>query len=412
MKFSKKQKFSYRNSKKRINLWEGSIRSGKSWIIDARWLKYVAKEAPQDGDLMMIGKTNETLYRNVIKPIQDMVGLDNSNYNIGRRMFNLWGRDIHCFGANDERAEEKIRGMTSAGCLGDEVSLWPENMIVESLGRMSLKGAQFFGSTNPDNPKHYLKTNYIDRIGEDDLDMAVFHFMLEDNHTLDPAYIRNVKKEYKGVWYKRKILGLWVLAEGAIYDFFDEKAHLIRYDQRPTAKWHYASIDYGTHNPFSCGIYGVDPNGTPKVWREQGYYYDSKEHQAQKTDEQYITDLETWWSEIGIRPREIFVDPSAASLKTALTQAGYWVKDANNDVSNGIECQARMLVNGSYRITDHPSNQPCIDEYYGYCWDPRKALIGEDAPIKERDHCKDDERYGLYTQFGEDLLDYSVLTKT
>lgn len=398
MKLSKKQRFAFRNANRRINIWEGSIRSGKSFNMDLKWMHYVGREAPKTGELFMIGKTNETLYRNVIKPIQELIGTKNANYNIGRRILTMFGREISCLGANDESAYQKILGSTAAGILGDELTTWPESMFKESLGRMSLKGSLFFGSTNPDNPYHWLKKNWIDE--QTNLDMAVFHFLLKDNHTLDKDYIENIKKEYKGIWYKRKILGLWVMAEGAIYDFFDEKIHIKRKDTLPQAQYYIASIDYGTKNPFACLLFGVNHKTKPRIWLDSTYYYDSKEHFKQKTDEQYRDDLKIFFESRGVRPQRVIIDPSAASFKLTMSNAGYWVVDADNDVENGLITQSRMLDNGDYVISDDPSNDPNIQEYYAYSWDQKKGMLGVDTPKKENDHCKDAERYAMQTLFG------------
>lgn len=411
MKYSKKQKFSYKNSNRRINLWEGSVRSGKSWIINARWLKYIGDQAPNDGELIMVGKTNESLYRNVIKPILEMVG-DDGVYIRGTRILRLWGKEIYCFGANDERAMEKIQGMTCCGAMGDEVALWPESFFKMLLTRLSVKDSKFFGSTNPDNPHHWLKTDFIDN--KNDIDMTVFHFTLEDNEWLmetNPKYAENLKKEFTGVWYKRYILGLWVLAEGAIYDFFDENIHVVDEDSLPLAKYYVAAIDYGTKNPFAFGLFGVDPTSkTCKVWLKATYFYDSKVKKKQQTDEQYLDNVEKWLEQKcgSIKPRQIYIDPSAASFKVLLKQRHYYCIDADNDVENGIETQARFLSNGTYRICKNPDNKEVINEYYAYVWDPKKADVGEDTPIKQNDHGKDMERYMLHTFLGTKRLDYSL----
>ena len=405
----KQQKFSYRNSNRRLNIWEGPVRSGKTVSSIFRWIKYIGNSP--GGDLIMTGKTNGTLYRNIIRPMAELLG-DDMYYHqeLDSRVIDLWGKKIYCFGANDERSEGKIRGMTVAGGYGDEITLWPESYFMMMMSRMSVRNAKFFGSTNPDNPKHWLKS-LINR--KNDLDMNVFHWPLDANMEKNGGYlpdefVENLKKEYVGLWYRRFILGEWCVAEGAIYDFFDELLHVI--SKHPPARYHCVSIDYGTGNPTSFGLYGFNPHTTPKVWRERGYWWDSKKEGRQKTDIEYSKDLKSFLRTT--KPRKIIVDPSAASFKLQLKKDGFFgVTDANNEVLDGIRTQARMLQSHEYAIVNHSSNQPCIDEYYGYVWDDKASKRGEDKPLKEGDHTKDDERYLLHTLFGEEHINYGLLNR-
>jgi PBSX family phage terminase large subunit len=403
--FFKKQKFAYWNANARLNLWEGSVRAGKTVDSIAVWIKKIANAPP--GDLIMTGKTNGTLYRNIIRPMQEFLGSDMKYHQQDdSRVVSLWGRTIFCFGANDERAEQKIRGMTCAGSYGDEVSLWPESYFKMMISRMSVKGAQFFGTTNPDNPNHWLKTDFINRRNE--LNMNVFHFMIDDNTFLPPEFIAALKKEYVGLWYRRFILGEWCIAEGAIYDFFDENIHMLNIV--PNARYKVLACDYGTGNPSAFLLFGINPFGTPKIWLEKTYYWDSKKEGRQKTDAEYTTDLKTFLHNEKVR--HIIVDPSAASFKNQLRADGFsGIKNADNSVLDGIRLQAKMMQSHQYMICNHPSNAPIVNEYYGYVWDSKAMKHGEDKPLKENDHGKDGERYAIQTLFGGSQLDYTILNR-
>src|SRR5690606_17299071 len=139
-------------------------------------------------------------------------------------------------------AVTKIQGLTLVGAMGDELSLTPESFFTMILSRLSVRGAKLFGTTNPDAPAHWLKRKFLARAGE--LDLATWHFTLEDNPALDPAYVAALKREYTGLWYKRYIQGLWVQAEGAIYDMFDPDRHVV--STLPTLVQHWVGVDYGT----------------------------------------------------------------------------------------------------------------------------------------------------------------------
>lgn len=399
MALSDKQRWSIIKATGRLNLWHGAVRSGKTVGVDHAFLKFVC-ESPK-GDLLLAGKTIDSLKRNVINPILEMVGSD-GNYMPGRRELKLFDRTIFTVGASDERSEGKIRGSTLAGCYGDEITLWPESFFIMMLSRMSLEGAKFFGTTNPDNPNHWLYKHYIQRAEE--IDMKVFHFLLEDNPFLPQSYVDALKKEYTGLWYKRFILGEWCIAEGAIYDFFDEKKHVIK--KHPEAKYYDVGIDYGTTNPTCFIIYGNNPLTTPKIWAEREYYWSPADQKRQKTDSEFSADFRNFIAPIRNKIRNIYCDPSAESFQLQLKRDDVTgLKDADNDVLNGIRTVARMLASGEYAIGHFCKEY--INEFYGYCWDEKKQTVGEDKPIKTNDHCQDNGRYVVYSKFGSGKYDIS-----
>jgi hypothetical protein len=139
--FSPKQKQAIKESNSRINIWEGAVRSGKSYSSLFRWLKYV-QEAPE-GNLIMVGRTATTVKRNIVDEICNIVGTDTKHY-IGRNELMLWGHRIYLVGCSDERAEQKIRGATFAGAYVDEATLIPESFWTMLLSRLSITGAKLF----------------------------------------------------------------------------------------------------------------------------------------------------------------------------------------------------------------------------------------------------------------------------
>jgi PBSX family phage terminase large subunit len=393
-KFSKKQLDSILQSMARLNIWEGSVRSGKTIASIVRWLEYI-KTGPQ-GDLLMAGKTERTLKRNILDVIEDVVGTKNFKYNRGLGEVYIFGRKVYIAGANDERSESKIRGMTLAGAYGDELTLWPESFFKMLLSRLSVKGAKLFGTTNPDSPYHWLKTEYIDN---DNINIKVFHFEIEDNLSLDHEYVEELKKEYTGLWYKRFIQGLWVLAEGVVYDMFDERKHVIV--EIPECDRYWVAIDYGTNNPTVFLLQGQKGN---VFYTLKEYYYDSVKAGRQKTDAEYSKDLKEFIGNKHIT--NIVVDPSAASFIAQLRKDGFFnVKKADNEVLDGIRYVSTLLSNNRYFI--HESCKNLIKEKASYVWDIKAQQKGEDKPLKQNDHASDAERYGLFTN----RYDFRVIPK-
>lgn len=387
-KFSNKAIKSILESTASMNIWEGSVRSSKTISSIVRWIEYV-KTAPA-GKLVMVGKTERTLKRNILDLLTDIVGEKNFKYNRGMGEAVLFGRTIDIVGANDERAESKIRGATYAGAYCDEITLYPESFFKMLRTRFSVAGALLFGTTNPDSPFHWFKTEYLDR--RDSIDIKVFHFTLDDNLNLPPEYIDNLKKEYTGLWYQRFILGLWVLAEGIIYSCFKPEKHIIKslpegikFDRE------YITVDYGTNNPCVFLHMGVS-KGIHYALKE--YYWNGKE-KGQKTNTEYAKDLQGFKS--GTNAREIIIDPSALSFKTELKRLGMIVKDADNDVLDGIRLTSSYIVADKFYILDTCKN--LIKEFGNYVWDEKASKKGEDKPVKAFDHALDALRYYFYTLY-------------
>lgn len=386
---SDKQIDSLQHSSARINIFEGPVRAGKSFIALLRWLDFCDKGP--SGPLIICGRTDKTIKRNIIMPLQDMIG-KSVQYSIGKGEVRLYNRTMYVVGANDDRAEAKIRGSEFAGALIDEVSLLPENFFKMLLSRLSIDGAQLFASTNPDSPYHWIKRDFIDR--QDELDIKVFSFNIRDNPSLGEKYIEDLSNEYQGLWHKRYILGEWVLADGAVYDFFDD--HHIIAGVPGVADYYIVGVDYGTTNPCVFSLIGYNSGIYPNMWLEKEYYYDSKKALRQKSDYEYSMDLIEFIR--GYNVKKIYIDPSAASFKQELRRNGiYNVIDAKNDVIPGIRFQAQLLSNGTYKICSNCTET--IKEYRNYLWDSKASDKGEDKPLKQFDHSMDAQRYALYTHF-------------
>ncbi len=368
----------------RMNLLEGSVRSGKTWISLVLWAFWVAT-MPESGSYLMVAKTLTSLRRNCLEFLEKLVGKKNFTYSLLKKEGRLFGRMIYLEGVNDVRAESKIRGMTLQGAYCDEVTLFTEDFFSMLLSRLSESGAKLIATTNPDNPNHWLMKKYIER--SDELDMLVMKFLIDDNIFLDPVYIENLKKEYTGVFYERFILGNWVIAEGLVYPMFDPEKHVTKVEAPENALW-YISIDYGTVNPCSMGLWAVHGG---KAYRVKEYYHDGRNTNIQKTDAEYYAALEQLAGDRLIQ--QVVVDPSAASFIAVIRQHGkFRVRKAKNDVIYGIRVTSGFLNDGRLLIDE--SCAGIIREFQTYSWDEKNT---EDKVVKEFDHAMDDMRYLCYT---------------
>lgn len=388
-----KQIKTIRESNKRINLSDGAVRAGKTVGFNLRWLEYVLSGGPP-GDLLMVGKTERALKRNILNPMQALLGTKYMKIVSGASEVYIGGRKIYTVGANDERAVGKIQGSTLAGALGDEVGLWPESFFAMLLSRLSVKNSKFFGTTNPEGPYHWLKKKYIDR--RHHLNLGRWHFHIDDNDKLDPEYVESLKKEYTGVFYSRYIRGLWVLAEGLVYQIPPTMGQVrdpLSFDS------FIVGVDYGTSNPTTYGLYGFD-KGRPPVYLVKEYFYDGgEEKNPQKTDSDYATELEEFIKPVKNKIEYIYVDPSALSFITEIkNRRGMpWVKQAKNDVLPGIRFTAGLINKKLYLVDSSCGHTK--KGYVSYLWDKKAQERGEDKPLKQDDHVCDRDRYALFSHF-------------
>lgn len=276
------------NRLRRLNLLEGSVSSGKTWISLVMWAFWVAT-MPTEGLFLMCAKSITTLKRNCLLLLQDLVGEDNFSFSTSSKEGSLFGRRIILEGANDIRSESKIRGITLQGAYCDELTQFPQDFFTMLLSRLRLPGAKLIATTNPDTPRHWLKTDYIDRA--DELDFLDVRFLIDDNTTLPRDYVDSIKREYVGVYYERFILGRWVIAEGLIYrDFADYTA---KYTLDDVEKWmekkqtrlQYVSfgVDFGgtgSATKFQCT--GITPECTVLALDEE--YIDHKKESVDPDD--------------------------------------------------------------------------------------------------------------------------------
>lgn len=386
---------------------DGSIRSGKTLSMSLSYVIWAMSTFDQN-NFGMAGKTIGSFRRNVVFWLKLM--LKSRGYKVidhrSDNMLKISKCEVvnyfYIFGGKDERSQDLIQGITLAGMLFDEVALMPESFVNQATGRCSVSGSKFWFNCNPDNPRHWFKTNWIDKcrcnlstelIAEYEKkdvelkNLVYLHFTMEDNLSLGEDIKKRYRSMYTGVFFKRFILGLWCVADGLVYSMFDESKHVIR-GKCPESGMHIVSVDYGTVNPFSAGLWGFDGK---RAIREKEIYYNGRERGERIDDEAYYRKLKELIGDTKIE--YIIVDPSAASFIETIKKYGeYIVKRANNEVLDGIRVVTTFLNRG--RLLIHESCTNSIEEFGLYCWNEES---GEDKVIKENDHAMDDIRYFCYT---------------
>ena len=364
---------------------DGAVRSGKTSIMMWAFVRW-SMEHFNGRSFGICGKTVDSTIKNIIVPFISM-SLAKKKYTLRwRRSDKILevsrGTVKNCFevfGGKDESSFTLIQGRTLAGVLLDEVALMPRSFVEQALARCSVDGARMWFSCNPDSPRHWFFTEWIKQ--HDKHNALYLHFEMRDNPGLSEKTIARYENMYTGVFYDRYIRGLWVVAEGLVYPQFGE--HCIT-DEEPNAGRYYISVDYGTLNPFSAGLYCVTKQGAVRI---NEYYHSGRDTKAQKTDEEYYEELKKLAE--GYNVDYVIVDPSAASFITTIFRHGqFHVVKANNDVLDGIRRTSVYLKRGVLKI--HRRCENAQREFGLYRWDEDST---EDKVIKEDDHAMDEIRY-------------------
>jgi len=356
---------------------DGSIRSGKSFLNHFFFARHVNKYRGQRVQFILTGETMGTLERNVLEDFRNIFGfrckLDQHN------RFELFGNVINCFGTDTKESYGKITGFTAHGAYLNEATLSNFNAVQETIGRCSGAGALILMDCNPDNPKHPLKTEFIDKA--DGERVLSFSWKLEDNAkinggVLDPEYISNLKATIPpGFWYNRKILGQWTGAEGLCFSEFDQDRHVI--DHLPASFNRYVcGVDWGYKHYGVILVAGVSDGkyyileeiaetGKPIEW----WIDQKKKIDAQYSNPVYYCDT--------ARPE--YVEAFRGKL-------------GNKAVGPGIATVNEAFRDGSLFIKRGAA--PLLEKQsLGYVW----SNSAKDEPVKKDDDAPDALRYLMHS---------------
>lgn len=382
MLLSQKQLEFARYANHRWNFKGGATRSGKTYL-DFKWIipLRIRERAGKDGLAVILGVTKSTIERNVLEPMRNLYGdklvgtisSDNTAW--------IFGEKCYCLGAEKVSQVSKIRGASIKYCYGDEVADWSEEVFALLKSRLDKEYSCFDGTYNPQYPNHWLK-KFLDS----NADIFSQVYTIDDNPFLPPSFVENLKKEYAGtVFYDRYILGKWTLAEGLVYPMFGDSCIV---QDIPDTGDYYISIDYGTHNPFSAGLWCVTKTEAVRIGE---YYYCGREERKEKTPEEYYSEVKRLAGGRDIKC--LIVDPSAdAFIATVKKHHEFKVRGAVNDVLPGIHTTAEMIASGKVKI--HESCEDAIREFGLYRWDEKAE---SDRVVKENDHAMDEIRYMVMT---------------
>lgn len=377
----------------------GAKRSGKTvvnndvFLNELKRVKKVADKLGVDEPIYILAGTNSTAIQNNI--LQEL----SNKYNITPKFdkhgaFRLYGVKVVQIYTGTIAGLKRARGFTAYGAYINEASLATEIVFKEIISRCSGEGARIVWDSNPDNPNHWLKRDYID---VNDGMILDYHFGLDDNTFLSERYKDNIKRATPtGKFYDRDILGLWTIAEGAIYADYNKEVHEIDFIPNNLIRY-YAGVDWGYEHYGSIVIIGEDNLGNK-------YLIDgvAKRHEHitfwRKKAKEYI-------NKYGDIP--FYCDGARPEYVADFINNGINAIIANKSVIAGITYVAELFrMNKLFRC--NKVIERFDDEIYQYRWN---SGSNKDEPIKEDDDVMDSLRYALFTQHFLDVNNGKKINK-
>ena len=273
----------------------------------------------------------------------------------------------------------------------------PESFYNQASGRLSIEGSKMFLNCNPGSPFHWFKKSIIDKTLEKN--GLYVHFTMDDNLSLSDEIKDRYKSIYTGVWKSRFIDGLWTASSGLIYDMFDKDKNQIEPEDIPyeLADRYCVAVDYGTANATVFLLMFIGTDGIIYVCKE--FYFcgraeaeENGDYDTQKTDLEFSEDAKTFVGEnynytgLTYTNMPFIVDPAANSFKLQLRRRRFRVKNANNDVLDGVRDVASLMVQGRFKVSSECTHT--LQEIHTYSWDSKaQETTGVDKILKKNDHC-------------------------
>lgn len=371
----------------KIMICSGAKRAGKTYILIKIFLSHVTLFRNKGISFILAGTSQASLRRNVLNDLEQIIGKeiklakDNS--------FQLYGNKIYCFHGATCDAYKQMRGFTSAGAFLNEATTLHDTFVKEAISRCSYEGARIYMDTNPENPSHTVKVDYVDKDGQrlksGQLNIKSFNFTLYDNTFLNKEYVESIEASTpSGMFYNRDILGIWVASEGVVYTDFDENKHYVskeEFEKIDIVKY-FGGIDYGFEHHGSIVVVGKDRNDN---------FYLIKEIASQhKHIQWWVDEAEKICKEYG--NITFHADHARTDYIDYMRLKGLRVINAKKDVMAGISEVASLFTQNRLFIVEDNVNI-FKKEIYNYVWQN-----GKDAPVKTNDDVLDSLRYAIYSE--------------
>ena len=372
----------YENPK--ILVCSGAKRSGKTYVLTFVFLMHISKFKNKGYSFIIGGTTQASIRRNILNDLEAILG---KSINLSKdNHFKLFGNKVYCFDGANADSYKKARGFTAYGAFLNEATTLHDSFVKEVISRCSGEGARIYMDTNPENPTHSVKTDYIDKDGQmlsnGQLNIKAFNFTLYDNTFLNKEYVESIEASTPtGMFYDRDILGIWVASEGVVYKDFNRDIHYIKDLNNIDIVKYFCGVDFGWEHFGSMVVVGKDINKN---------YYLIKEYAYQHKDiEEWIDiakDIKKQYGNINF-----YCDHARPDYIDKLKRNNIRAINANKDVLEGISMIATLFKTNKLFILE--DNVDIFKkEIYNYVW-----KNGKDEPVKTSDDVLDSLRYAIYS---------------
>lgn len=389
MKFHDKQLEVLRcikNENPKILICSGAKRAGKTFVLTFAFMAHVAKYENKGLSFILGGATQASIRRNILDDMEGVLGkeikLNKSN------AFDLFGNKVYCFDGANSDSYKKARGFTAAGAFLNEATTLHDTFVKEVISRCSYTGARIYMDTNPENPTHSVKTDYIDKDGQrlknGQLNIKAFNFTLYDNSFLDNEYVQSIEASTpSGMFFDRDILGIWVASEGVVYQDFDKNKNYINSDELDNINFvkYFAGTDWGWEHYGSIVLIGVDDRNN--------YYLIKEIAKKHKHIEYWIDEAKKIIDKYGDIP--FYCDTARPDYIKKFREARIKAIDGRKDVIAGISEVASMFKTRKLKVVEDNVDIFKV-EIYNYVWKD-----GKDEPVKQYDDVLDSLRYAIYS---------------
>ena len=372
----------YENPK--IMICSGAKRSGKTFVLTFVYLMHIAKFQNMGLSFIIGGTSQASIRRNILDDMEKILGkelkLDKSN------ALDIFGNKVYCFHGATSDAFKQMRGFTAAGAFLNEATTLHDTFVKEAISRCSYDGARIYMDTNPENPTHTVKIDYVDkdgqRLSDGQLNIKAFNFTLYDNTFLNKEYVESIEASTpSGMFFDRDILGVWVASEGVVYQDFNKDKHYIKNIEDVQFKKYFVGVDFGWEHYGSMVVVGLSIDNK---------YYIIKEYAYQHKDIDYWVNVA---KEIKANYGNVsfYCDHARPDYINKLLVSGIKAIKAKKDVLEGISTIATLFkTDRLFVLSDNVDRFKT--EIYNYVW-----KTGKDEPVKVYDDVLDSIRYAIYT---------------
>lgn len=262
---------------------------------------------------------------------------------------------------------------------------------------------QVIGDCNPGPPTHWLLQR--SRRGQT--------LLLESRHADNPAFTAEDQTRLdalSGVRRKRLRDGLWVAAEGQVWEEFDPAVHVVDRREIPREWPRYLAVDFGYTNPFVCQWWAVDPDG--RLWLYREVYYTGRlveDHAKQIRElcmgepaplaavcdhdaEDRATLERHLWVTVGGQRRGIPTVPAIKDVSPGIQAVATRLRPAG-DGKPRLFLLRDSLVERDPTLAERALPASTEEELPGYIWNVNGGRRHGEEPVKAHDHGADCIRY-------------------